>query len=271
MTDSQAETFYSEGYRLFHLGQYNDAFTMLNVAFQHGSIEACHGLAQCYLYGLGTKVNKEYAFGLLQHSALRGHVKSMHELSCCYHSGIGTTIDFNLSYQWALEAATRGHVHSQYNTAMSLIHGTGTAVNVDIANSWLLEAAKKNHRASQYVLGLHSYQGIGFRQDYKKAVYWFECAASQGCPDSAYYLFQCHLFGHGTSPEDDGDNTPWGGHNDLDIWSNAYNWLCIACSRQSTHARKLSKFILEWFQVPAEDNGHDMSPSPPRYIYINQH
>lgn len=72
---------------------------------------------------------------------------------------------------------------------------TLTAVAADFARNKAL--ATKGNSAAQYSLGLMYYSGEGLRQDYGKAVKWYQKAANQGMSQAQFNLGVMYYKGQG--------------------------------------------------------------------------
>ncbi len=89
--------------------------------------------------------------------------------------------------------------HNDFRYAMSLIHAGDVASGARV----LVTLAKTGHAPSQFRLGLLYQLGKGVAREPRKAIYWFEQAASQGDVGAQYMLAEAYLRGDGVpiSPE----------------------------------------------------------------------
>ena len=127
-----------------------------------------------YNYSLGLKYfNSDdetiasLAFNLFLKAADEGHIDAQVKLGECYYRGIGTKINFTKAIEWYKKAADHGNSDAANNIAFIYKNGNSVA---------------QNEIGSRYRLGL------GVTQDFKKAAYWFNVAATNGSAKALYNL-----------------------------------------------------------------------------------
>ena len=90
------------------------------------------------------------AFALLETAANSGDDEAQYLLSSFYRSGRGVRQDDALAFKWMKAAAERGHTRAQFNLATMYLTARGVAFDVGQAQSWLRKAAAKgDERASK--------------------------------------------------------------------------------------------------------------------------
>ncbi|CAB4413984.1 unnamed protein product [Rhizophagus irregularis] len=68
------------------------AFELSQKAADLGNSAGICNLAYCYMYGIGTDIDKKKAFELFQKAAELGNASGISDLGYCYFNGIGTVI-----------------------------------------------------------------------------------------------------------------------------------------------------------------------------------
>ena len=66
-------------------------------------------LANCYLNGIGTIVDKQKAFELYQNVANLGYASGIYSLWYCYQNGVGTVRDLDQAIYWNKKSAEQGN------------------------------------------------------------------------------------------------------------------------------------------------------------------
>jgi len=84
--------------------------------------------------------------------------------------------DFNQMQRWA----NQGIAEAQFNLGLIYDNGEGVRQDYSKAVQWYEKAANQGMPDAQFNLGLMYYNGKGVRQDYSKAAQWYEKAANQG-------------------------------------------------------------------------------------------
>ena len=82
--------------------------------------------------------------------------------------------------------ANQGNVDAQYNLGVMYEKGEGVRQDYRKAIEWYEKSANQGYAAAQYNLGLMYYQGKGVRQDYHKAKWWFGTACDFGYQMGCY-------------------------------------------------------------------------------------
>lgn len=133
-------------------------------------------------------------------------------LGLYYSSGIGGVVkDDNEAVKWWRKGAEQGISNAQYYLADAFFHGRGVQKNLEQALSLFQKVAdnqndvwgKKESRQKlpqvQYELGESDYE----KENYKKAVEWYQISALQGNADAQFKLAQCYYYGKGVKKDRD--------------------------------------------------------------------
>lgn len=98
-----------------------------------------------------------------------------------------------------LELANRGNVTGQFNLGVRYANGDGTKQDFAKAMYWYEQAAKKRHAGASFNLGNMYYKGLGVTADEKKAFgYWYN-AALENDLDAITQVGEAFYYGIGTS------------------------------------------------------------------------
>lgn len=183
-------------------------------------------LGECYLYGRGTKVDKEAGIRILCKAAYDydEHARNLlKELDIDWEDYDNDWVDYN--YGWedndddcvdndddaadcmdedeceAMCQQTRaegnGDGSAEYEIGLSLLSGDGGIQYFAEAVTWLRMAAEKGHADAQYELAVCYRQGEGGIQDFFEAVKWDRQAAVQGHKEAMYALGRSYYLGLG--------------------------------------------------------------------------
>lgn len=122
-----------------------EAFLFLQDAVQNGESGAKGLLADYYMHGLGTEVNKAEAFRLASESAQEGDSLGSYLLGQFYEHGGYVPIDGKMAFSMYRDAAEKGHVDAQYKTGYFYKNGIGTDRDLHEAAKWLFLASSQGH------------------------------------------------------------------------------------------------------------------------------
>ena len=86
------------------------------------------------------------------------------------------------------EKAINGDIEAQFNLGFMYAKGQGVRQDYQKALEWYEKAANQGDTKAQYNLGFMFNKGQGLRQDYRKAAEWYEKAANQGHTKAQFNL-----------------------------------------------------------------------------------
>ena len=95
------------------------------------------------------------------------------------------------------QLANEGNIFSQYNLGLMYSNGKGVRQDYTKALEWYQKAANQGYAKAQYNLGLMYSDGKGVRQDYTKAFEWYQKAADQGNGIGKFNLGTLYYNGNG--------------------------------------------------------------------------
>ena len=138
------------------------AFKWYKKAGENNHIVALYKLAKCYMFGMGTKINRDESFKYCKQSAEQGHKYAQFELATFYDEGIHCkcTIDKEKAYNWYIKSCEQGVVEAMYR--IGLYHENNN--NYSDAIKAYNVCAKREHIESYYKLGLY-YKRLADEED----------------------------------------------------------------------------------------------------------
>lgn len=199
------------------------AFPYLRNAYEQGYTETYWCLAQCYMFGYGTTVNKEIAYPLYQKAAEEGIRDAQELLSEKYFKGDAPLPqDYTLCAKWGEEAIKQGSRSIRFETAYSSSHignhdrakelylelsneGNGAAMNnyaCELSDAkekaeWFLKAADNGDDYGYWNIGKYYKNGTGVEKDIDKAIECLTKAADKGHTGAMKDLAQMYRNGDG--------------------------------------------------------------------------
>lgn len=208
------------GSSIFNSGK-NRSFQYLKKAFEQGYDEAYWCLAQCYMNGNGTSINKELAYPLYQKAAENGIGKAQELLCEKYFRGDNPLPkDYKLCAKWGEEAIMQGRKGVRFETAYSQSHignherakelylelaneGNSAAMNnyaCELSDSkekaeWFQKAADNGNYYGMWNIAKYYKNGTGVEKDIEKAIEYFTKSANKGHTDAMMDLAQMYKNG----------------------------------------------------------------------------
>ena len=120
------------------------------------------------------------------------------ELSEIINSMGTSTFDRNaFEFKATQDGANKGKPGSQYNLGLLYQEGKGVRQDYSKAIEWYEKSANQGYSDAQYNLGLLYQEGKGVRQDYPKAIKWYEKSANQGYSSAQHALGVIYYNGRG--------------------------------------------------------------------------
>jgi TPR repeat protein len=177
-------------------------------AAEQGNIHAQSNLGSKYYVGEGIERDLQKAFYWSEKAAIQGDSNAQLKLSDMYKDGVGVEKDPQRADYWLDKATSIININLLKNVLSILEHGYGIRLKIV---SWLEKVATQGDAATQYKFAkLYDYEnsiiinlfeesqdtkGEGVDKDLKKAVYWFEKAATQGHIDAQFRLYEIYYGG----------------------------------------------------------------------------
>jgi TPR repeat protein len=129
-----------------------------------------YGAAQglCALFGVGTPINANKGFKILQTAALAGLREAQFYVGDCHEVGLGTIINPKEAVKWYRLAAEQGHARAQCNLGVCCAQGTGVSQDAHEAVKWYRLAAEQGFARAQCHLGFCCENGSGLSRDATK-------------------------------------------------------------------------------------------------------
>lgn len=224
------------GVSLFESASYYDrarkvqAFKYLKSAYDQGYEDAYWCLAQCYMNGYGTDVNKALAYPLHEQAAANGIVAAQELLCEKYYYGDGEFLenDYNLCAKWGEEAIKQGAKSIRFETAYALSHTGNTdrakEIYLELSNEgntaamnnyacelsdvkeraeWFKKAADLGNDYGMWNIAKYYKNGTGVEKDINKALEMFTKSAEKGHSGAMWDL--ARMYRYGDSVEQNGE------------------------------------------------------------------
>jgi TPR repeat protein len=157
------------------------ARTMLQLAAEKESSEACGRLGECYEYGeLSIAKDHKKAVEWYRKSAAQGYAVAQFILGYCYAEGTGVTQDYAEAVKWFRKSAEQGNADAQFNLGYCYEEGNGVTQDYAEAVKWYRKSAEQGDADAQFSLGCCYEEGNGVLKDIPEAIKWYTKAAEQG-------------------------------------------------------------------------------------------
>ncbi len=173
-------------------------FELLEYASNKGDIKAKEYLIDCYLKGIGTKINEKKAFDLTVELYKKKVKGSGAKLAFLYENGIGTPPDMIQALKFYQEAMVEGNSLANVKMAEQYLSGFYLKSDVKKAIELLTLEMKKNNPAAITMLADCFMKGIGMEKDEKQAFLLYLRSAGMGDVIAQYKLAECFRLGKGT-------------------------------------------------------------------------
>lgn len=232
--DGRAEV--DEGVNCLNRQDHANAVRLFNIAVSKGNTLAMHNLSVCYANGYGVPMDKQQAFYWMKQAAEKGALCSYFVLASKYYDGSGTPKDLDQAAYWAAKIPEGYGTWKQAQTLLAAIRQQKTAASAPAAPAapksayernypprvreqleegkrlygqgeflnalrYLVPAGKAGHPEALHLIGVMYYDGRAVKQDYDKAVKFFEAAAIRGNREAVRYL--------ATRITPSADTSPW--------------------------------------------------------------
>lgn len=182
------------------VGNYDDAFVLLNEASKAGHVEATGLLGVAYLSGEGTKREPQRAIDLLRKAAYGRDLRAMKVLALAYQNGDEDEwgVDRNLyRAKYWFETAAKETDDAEAMHSLARLHLEEKADS--LALFWFRGAADAGERDAMVDLGLMYDQGRGTPRDPAEAVRLYGRAAQAGSTRGMVALGQSYANGVGVA------------------------------------------------------------------------
>ncbi len=211
-------------------------FRYLRNAFVKGyeDDEMCWFLAQCYMWGFGTAMDKQKAYPMYINEAEKGNADAQEQLCKGYFNG-NEVLEKNYAQcaRWGEEAVRQGKKSVRFETAYSLAEtgnkarayelyqeladeGNVAAMNnlgcleteENNAYDWFLKAADKGDEVAMKNVARYYRYGIGVKKDESKALEYYKKSAGMGYLGAIKELAQMYRYGYCTE-KNPGEAVKW--------------------------------------------------------------
>ncbi len=169
---------------------FSEARNWYQKAADQGDSTAQHILARIYYDGRGVAVDYAKAFEYENKAAWNGVVEAQYWLGYMYDSGKGVAANAYTANGWYEKAVAGGDVKAAYELGHNYWKGKGWSKNeakaFELFNKVVAsnQTSLKEYIYSMFFLGCAYDFGRGVKQDYYKAMEWYQKAAAQGDADA---------------------------------------------------------------------------------------
>lgn len=184
----------------------NKSFQELQSIAAKGDAAGQYYLGRAYFFGQGQPRNAIEAFHWVHRAADQGYAQAQLLTSRFFYAGLGTNRNEGQGFAWAVRGAAQTNADALALLGLAYAGGEGTprdalkaresferavAAGSKIAGKWL---------ADFYIKGEAQ---TARRTNYAAALYWYECAASNGIASAGYQAAEMYQQGLGTPPDDE--------------------------------------------------------------------
>ena len=120
-------------------------------------------------------------------------------LGLLYNEGIGTPIDYEKGFELLEASANADCIDAQFNLGLAYKHGLGCDLDYEKAIDWFAKASDNGHQKAGSMIGYMYYKGFAVTQDYEEAIHWFEKSEDTL---AKRYLALCYYLGYGIAPDE---------------------------------------------------------------------
>jgi len=194
-TDNQIETTLRTAYKEQSVGNYKEAYQLLEALAMNNIARAQNELANLYLNNITSFYNIEKAIYWYTKASQNNGYESDYNLARLYHTKKEVQ-NYKKAKELYLELTTRdngtwlGDV--SFHLAQMYEKGEGTTTDLEEALNWYIKSANVGQTDSQYHLALIYNNTSSIHYNKEKATFWFNEAAAKGNIDAQYYLIQIY-------------------------------------------------------------------------------
>lgn len=136
-------TEFNKGQKAYQAKNYQEAFTLYQIAAEKGLPQAMHNLAVMYYKGEGVKKDLKKTFYWYKAAADKDFPNAMASVGVLYYYGWGTEKNAQEAFKWVKNGVDKGKADADVVELLALMyeHGRGTAQNYAEAEKWYQKAA----------------------------------------------------------------------------------------------------------------------------------
>jgi TPR repeat protein len=169
------------------------AFVLYMEAANDGYAPAMQKVAECLMFGNGTKQNYQKAVSWAEKAVDANDAAAAVDLGWLYENGRGVQPNPLRAVSLYRRAADLGDPTGMCDLAVCYENGTGMPCNLSEAFKWYQKAADKGSDIGMYSLGMMNLLGEGIPENDKEAARWFLMAAKKGNSKAVTALSLCHV------------------------------------------------------------------------------
>lgn len=163
------------------------------------SLENLDCLGYCYIYGIGTKINRDKGQKLCYKAGKKGYQNGLYDYAVAeFKKIIRKTAKMEEAF---LKIADAGHKGAQCYLGMCYCLLEIFTYDKTIGFKYLQMAVDQNYAPAQYWLGYCYYNGKRTKQDFDKAFELFTKSAQQGYTPAEHYVALCYKEGKGVKQD----------------------------------------------------------------------
>ncbi|GBC20352.2 kinase-like domain-containing protein [Rhizophagus irregularis DAOM 181602=DAOM 197198] len=171
------------------------AFELIQKAAELENNLAQLDLSSMYIHGKDVDKDYNIAFELSKKLAERENPNAMNRLGYCFEIGIGTDVNLQMAFEMYQKAANLGNIIAQCNLGLFYKNGKAVAQNNDKAFELFKKSSEGGFSGGISMLGRCYYMGVGTSIDKQKAFELYQKAANMGNYISQYNLANMYVRG----------------------------------------------------------------------------
>lgn len=189
-----------------NIGRVHEEMLPINkkLAFQNyqksadaGSEFAKAHLGRCYLFGIGTSIDREKGLSLLNDAANQGIEFAQNIMIQAYINGVAVPQNYQTAFELSQKYAQLENTSAAfYNLGVMYEQGWGTEVNHQKSAEYFRKASEQNNIPAKYNLALMLWEGKYIDKNEEEAINLFKTAAENNCGKAMESL--THIFSPNT-------------------------------------------------------------------------
>jgi TPR repeat protein len=186
-----------------HTGEYRAILHLLDKYTDLGCVQAQLMRARLTEWGLAGSLDFSRGMLFLRRAADGGYAQAQRELGILYETGIGVEKNVRRAMGYYSAAALQNDAPAMKDLAVLLLRSAKKdRAQIDTALNLLRTAAEADFPDAQMIFAKIYDNGVSVKQDKKRALYWCEKAAQNGCAEAMYALGWLYENGRGVKKSD---------------------------------------------------------------------
>ncbi len=181
-----------------HTREYRAILPLLDKYAAQGCVQAQLMRARLTEWGLAGSIDFSRGMLFLRRAADGGYAQAQRELGILYETGIGVEKNIHKAMSFYSAAALQNDAPAMKDLAVLLFRrAKNDRARIDTALNLLRISAEADFADAQMIFAKICDNGVCVKQDKRKALYWCEKAAQNGCAEAMYALGWLYEHGRG--------------------------------------------------------------------------